>query len=69
MRSIALHEESLALRRDRGDEVGVAQSLSHLGLAALNQGDREHAEALLTQCLTIARRQDDSWASPSHWPH
>ncbi|MGH9008472.1 MAG: NB-ARC domain-containing protein [Acidimicrobiia bacterium] len=48
-RSLALHEEALAVARERGDtyEAGVAEY--YIGNRALHGGDTDRAEAVLTQ--------------------
>ncbi len=58
-RAIALHEESLRLRRAIGDHRGIAISLHNLGIAALQAGDRARSEALNAESLTIQRELDD----------
>jgi len=55
----ALHEESLAIRRELGDRSGIAISLNLLGNAALNQGDCATARALLEEALAIHRELGD----------
>jgi predicted ATPase/DNA-binding CsgD family transcriptional regulator len=44
---------ALAIRRDMGDELGAAEVLGNLGNAALDSGEFERAEALLTSCLPV----------------
>jgi predicted ATPase len=55
----ALHDESLAIRRQSGDRRGMAQSLRHLGRLATDQGDFPAARALLEESLAIERELDD----------
>jgi predicted ATPase len=47
----ALHEESLALRRELGDRQGVADSLDNLGATASQQGDYSTARFLHEESL------------------
>jgi tetratricopeptide (TPR) repeat protein len=54
-RAVALHEESLALRRELGDKWGIASSLGNLGLVAFERGDYARAVALLEEGLALAR--------------
>ncbi|HEX9301572.1 MAG TPA: tetratricopeptide repeat protein [Casimicrobiaceae bacterium] len=51
----ARHEESLAIRRQSGDQRGVAVSLNNLGIVALDQGDLASARAMHEESLAIAR--------------
>ncbi len=60
-RSIALLEESLALRREIGDGQGVAESLLYLGRRMRNQGDYGRAIALETESLALFRSQRTTW--------
>ena len=55
----ALHEESLAIRRELGDRFGIAASLGNLGNVAVNQGDHPAARALQEQSLAIYRELGD----------
>ncbi|HEX5501652.1 MAG TPA: tetratricopeptide repeat protein [Thermomicrobiales bacterium] len=52
----ALHEESLAIRRERGDEATAAGSLNNLGLVARSRGDLAGARALFAEARAINRR-------------
>jgi len=54
-----LLEESLALRRELGDQPGVAASLLALGEVALSQGDRGLAESVYEESLAIQRELGD----------
>ena len=54
-----LHEESLTIRRQFGDQGGIAASLNSLGLIAAGQGDYTVARSLYEQSLTIRRRLED----------
>ena len=47
------HEEALALRRETGDRLGVAVSLSNLGLVAAGTGDFARAAALTGASLEL----------------
>jgi predicted ATPase/DNA-binding SARP family transcriptional activator len=55
----ALHEESLAIKRELGDRQGIAQSLLNLGLMAFSQGDYKAARALSGESLAIHRELGD----------
>src|SRR5205823_326523 len=46
-------EESVAIRRELGDKLGLALSLNMLGESVLLQGDSAHAEALLREALAL----------------
>ena len=52
----ALHEESLAMRRQLGDQLGVAASLNNLGGLARERGDYAGAWALQEESLAICRQ-------------
>ncbi|HET8985886.1 MAG TPA: tetratricopeptide repeat protein, partial [Trueperaceae bacterium] len=54
-----LYQRSLAIRRDVGDELGVANSLNNLGIIAANGGDSTKGEDLFRQSLAIRRRLGD----------
>jgi tetratricopeptide (TPR) repeat protein len=56
----AFIEENLALKRELGDERGVARSLYDLAMVAQYQGDYRHAEVLLEQGLAIGRSLEDA---------
>ena len=58
-RAAALHEQSLALYRQVGDQVGVAGSLHDLGNVAQEQGDYARAAALHEQSLALRRALGD----------
>jgi predicted ATPase/DNA-binding SARP family transcriptional activator len=60
-RARALHEESLALRRELGDMRGIAISLNNLGNVAEVQGDYTRARALLEESLALDRQLGDIW--------
>ena len=55
----ALHEESLAIRRELKDSGGIAYSLSGLGDVALQQGDYSAAGAFVRDALSIRRELGD----------
>jgi non-specific serine/threonine protein kinase len=50
------HEESLALRRELGDEVSIAGSLNNLGVAFDMRGDHARARELYEECLAVSRK-------------
>lgn len=54
-------QQALALHRDRGDVLHLSRDLSGVGAAALNLGDLDHARALISDSLDLARRYDDRW--------
>jgi len=54
-RSMSCYEESLALRRARGDTPGIAASLSALGNVAFDQFDFARAQALFEESLALRR--------------
>jgi predicted ATPase/class 3 adenylate cyclase len=55
----ALHEESLAIKRELCDRAGVAASLNNLGHVARLQGDYRAARALYEEGLAIGRELGD----------
>jgi predicted ATPase/class 3 adenylate cyclase len=55
----AFYEESLAIRRARGDRLGIAQALSNLGIIAREQGDHAAARALTEESLEMRRAVGD----------
>jgi non-specific serine/threonine protein kinase len=55
----ALHQASLALRRELGDRRGIAQSLGSLGFVALAQGDHAAARLLYEESLVIWQELGD----------
>jgi predicted ATPase/transcriptional regulator with XRE-family HTH domain/Tfp pilus assembly protein PilF len=58
-RAVALHEESLALRRELGDEWGIAASLNNLAIVACEQGDYTRGTALNQEALAMRRELGD----------
>lgn len=59
-RSVALSQESLALSRELGDELGVVIALSSLGWAALLENDLAKASALAEEAVTLGRALGDN---------
>jgi predicted ATPase/transcriptional regulator with XRE-family HTH domain len=62
----SLFSESLALRREIGDKAGIAWSLTHLGMAELQQSvttksDHSTARALQEEGLILHRELGDGW--------
>jgi tetratricopeptide (TPR) repeat protein len=53
-------EESLALRRELGDQAGIASALLTLGEVAVMQGDTARATALIEESLPLLRQLGDS---------
>jgi tetratricopeptide (TPR) repeat protein len=58
-RADALHRESLALSRERGDKTGIARALGNLGVVAFDRGDDDQATILLEESLSLAREIGD----------
>jgi predicted ATPase/DNA-binding XRE family transcriptional regulator len=58
-RATVLLEESLALSRASGDQMGTAQALNTLGAVAYAQNEYEHATTLLEESLTLRRAAGD----------
>ena len=58
-RALTLHQEALALRRQLGDDAGVASELNNLGVVTSERGDRTLAFALFEQSLAVSRQIDD----------
>jgi tetratricopeptide (TPR) repeat protein len=57
----AYHEESLSLRRELGDRLGVAYSLSSLGLVRALQGDIAAARSCHQESLSLRRELGSKW--------
>ncbi len=55
-RAIDLHQRSLAISRELGDDWNTARALLQLGEATMGLGDETRAEAVLTECLALFRR-------------
>jgi len=60
-RSIALHEQSLALWRELGNSQGMARSLNNLGVVAARVGDCARADELHGESVAIQRAVGDTW--------
>lgn len=60
-RAVGLFQESLALRREMGDPLGVAVELGNLGDVALEQGDLDAASDYLDESLRLAREIDSKY--------
>jgi non-specific serine/threonine protein kinase len=54
--ALTCYERTLALRREAGDERGVAMALNNLGVVAKDQGDYARARAYLEESLVLKRR-------------
>ena len=54
-------EESLALHRNLGIELGQARALAVLGVSAFAAGDHERARSLLEEALPLYREHEDAW--------
>jgi predicted ATPase/class 3 adenylate cyclase/Tfp pilus assembly protein PilF len=50
-----IHTESLQIRRELGDKLGIAESLQALGIISIIQGAYDYAEQLFTESLEINR--------------
>src|SRR6266511_2359098 len=57
----ARYEESLAIRRELGDKLEIANLLSNLGIVARRQGNYAHARALYEESLALRRELGDKW--------
>lgn len=57
----ALHEESLAIKRELGDRSGVGTSLNNLGNLACEEGEFASARALHEEGLAIDHELGDRW--------
>jgi hypothetical protein len=51
----------LAIRRELGDQLGIAGSLSNLGLLAESEGDTAVARSFLDESLSIRLELGDRW--------
>lgn len=60
-----LHEESLAIRRERGDRRGISVQLNNLGTVAMDRGDYDGARALLEESLALKWELDDKAGAAS----
>jgi non-specific serine/threonine protein kinase len=58
----ALHTACLALRRELGDQRGVAASLSNLGVVLWHQGKPAAARTLYEESLAAWRELGDAWS-------
>jgi len=58
-RAAGLYEESLAIRRARGDVPGIAASLNNLGALAYQEGEYDRAAALYEEGLALWKRLAD----------
>ena len=54
-------EESLAIAREIGDLISIADTLDELGLSARACGEHVMAQTLHEECLAILRSLDDQW--------
>jgi hypothetical protein len=58
----AFHEDSVALWRSLGDQIGLAQALANLGLTLLDTGELAQAKVVLGEALALARATGDPFA-------
>ena len=63
----ALYEESLALRRELGDQWGIGAALNNLGLVVLHDGDYPAARALYGESLKVFRDLGNRQAMAILW--
>ena len=61
-RAVEPLEESVALYRDLGDDVGTAHALTSLGYTTDFRGDPQRAQTFNEEALTLSRRMGDSWS-------
>jgi non-specific serine/threonine protein kinase len=57
----ALLEESLRIRRQLGDQKGMARTISQLGILAHRQGDLGIAQARFEESHTLCQQRNDWW--------
>src|SRR3712207_9293498 len=62
-RAISLTRESLAIKRDLGDERGLMSSRNNLGEMLQAAGDLAEAQALFEENLESDRRLADEWGA------
>jgi tetratricopeptide (TPR) repeat protein len=60
-RAHSLHQESLALARETGDQLGIAGSTENQALVARDLGKHKEAERLLLEALAIRRGLGARW--------
>ncbi|MGA7668904.1 MAG: tetratricopeptide repeat protein, partial [Nitrolancea sp.] len=60
-RATELHQASLAIRRELGDEYGQAQSLTNLGNLMLDHGNYERATQLYSEAMSFFREHGEDW--------
>jgi predicted ATPase/DNA-binding SARP family transcriptional activator len=58
--ALAHYEQSLELRRQQGDQRGIASSLNSLGVLALDQGDYRRAAVLFEESIALKRELGDT---------
>jgi predicted ATPase/DNA-binding XRE family transcriptional regulator len=56
-----LHESSLAMARELGDQLGEIAALNDLGATIAEQGDVDRAAVYLDAAITLARRRGETW--------
>jgi eukaryotic-like serine/threonine-protein kinase len=56
-------QDSLAIRREIGNEKGVAQDLNEIAIILRNQGDAQGAKTMLEEALQIYRKIDDEFSA------
>ncbi len=61
-KALVLHEESLALARELGDERGIAWAVMWRGLVSMRQGDVDAATTLFEESLELFRKLEDKWS-------
>jgi predicted ATPase/DNA-binding SARP family transcriptional activator len=64
-RAQTLLQESLTLRRELGDGLGMAETLNNLASIAWTQDEHESARALFEESLALRRDLGDQWGTAS----
>ena len=59
----SLLEESLAIRRELGDQARAASSLGNLGVLAFERGDLDEAESRFLEALELDRMHGNEWGA------
>jgi predicted ATPase/DNA-binding CsgD family transcriptional regulator len=60
-KAMALHEQSLTLARELGDQKGIALALLTRGIVTTWLGDLDAATALIEESLEVSRKLEDKW--------
>ena len=62
---LVVHEESLALSQELGDQLTSANTLQNLGLGALEQGEYQQAQLHLAACLSLCQELGPGAPTPA----